>query len=37
MRIHYSSADPSGENGSTELLSGVIVLDGYNQTASALP
>ena len=27
MRIHYSHADPSGNSGCTELLSGVPVLD----------
>ena len=37
MRIHYSSADPSGNNGCTELLSGVVVFDWNKQMASALP
>ena len=37
MRMHYTHADPSGDSSCTELLSYVIVLDWYKETASALP
>ena len=33
----HEGPDQSGESGCTELLSSVIVLDRYNQMASALP